>query len=130
MISREDLKNKLREEQSSEIKPLYPDFFKEIENYIQEIDDEIREIGNPYAIESKLLEDELQSALTDIDIIFMRRVKKVTSLATSRAFAQSHTAVPTQSLTEDEKELYNLIYNSIKNMQSKIIDPIHDPSKK
>jgi DNA replication factor GINS len=125
-MNREDLKNTLRNEQSSEMQSLNSDFFPEVEKYILAIEEEIAKYQTPHSIEKKMLLDELNSALTDIDIIFMRRIKKVTHLATSAAFAQHQLSSPMQNLTADEKELYELIYSAIKKMHSNIIAPIQD----
>jgi len=130
MLAREDLKHVLREERSSEIKPLQPYFFKSAEEYVRDIENEIREIGNPHSLESKMLSDELQSALTDIDIIFMQRIRKITSLATALAFAQNQKPISPANLTEKERILFDLFYSSIKEMHTEVLGPIHDPTEK
>lgn len=130
MITKENLKQILRDEQSPEIKPIPKNIFEEFQIYIDDIESEIRAIQSPHSVEKKLLSDELQSALTDIDIIFMKRIKKVTSAATLSAFATQKIKIPLQNLTEDEQKLFSLIHDNIKQMSSSLLDPLHDPKSK
>jgi DNA replication factor GINS len=130
MINKETLKQILRDEQSPEIKPIPKDIFNEFKAYIDDIEKELNAIQNPHSVEKKLLSDELQSALTDIDIIFMSRIKKITSAATLSAFATNKINIPTQNLTEDEQKLFFLIHDNITQMSSSVLDPLHNPEPK
>jgi DNA replication factor GINS len=130
MITKETLKQILRDEQSPEIKPIPKNIFDEFKIYIDDVENELKTIQNPHSVERKMLSDELQSALTDMDIIFMTRIKKVTSAATISAFATHRIKIPLQNLTEDEQKLFSLIHDNIKQMSSSLLDPLHSPKPK
>ncbi|HJH32272.1 MAG TPA: hypothetical protein C5S50_08895 [Methanosarcinaceae archaeon] len=126
-MDRNELKTALREESSSSLKPLHPDFYVSVNDYIRELEDEIKKINNPRSAESKMLEDELQSALTDIEIIFIRRVRKITTRATSNAFSNRSAKSDMDKLLPPERNVYDAVSSTINIARDELIMPIIDP---
>ncbi len=126
-MDRTELKNILREEGSSSLKSLPGGFFDDAAIYVKELEEEIQNIGNPRSIESKMLEDELQNALTDIEVIFMRRFKKVISSATTTAFSSKSAIQDMSKLLPEEKNVYEAILSTIQLARRKLLEPIMDP---
>jgi len=104
-MDRTELKSILRDESSSSLKSLHPDFYDSVDMYIRELEGEIKNINNPRSAESKMLEDELQSAITDIEVIFIRRLRKITTRATSSAFSNRSTKTDTKKVGQVMPEL-------------------------
>ncbi len=126
-MDRTELKNVLREESSSTLRSLHPGFFRDVEEYIKELEEEIMSINNPRSVESKMLEDELQSAITDIEVIFIRRIRKIISYATSNAFSSMPPSQDMSKLLPEEKEVYDVVLSAINNARRELLVPILDP---
>ncbi|WP_340820456.1 hypothetical protein [Methanolobus sp. WCC4] len=126
-MDRTELKNALREESSSTLKSLHPDFYHEVEGYVKELEDEIQSINSPRSVESKMLEDELQSAITDIEVIFLRRIKKIISYATNNAFSSMPPSQDMSKLLPEEKEVYDAVLSAINSARGELLVPILDP---
>jgi DNA replication factor GINS len=126
-MDRTELKNILREEGSSSLKSLPGGFFNDAAIYVKELEEEIQKIGNSRSIESKMLEDELQNALTDIEVIFMRRYKKVINSATTTAFSSRSAIQDMSKLHPEEKKVYGAILSTIQTARQKLLEPIMDP---
>ncbi|MGP8319914.1 MAG: hypothetical protein ACT6FD_03865 [Methanosarcinaceae archaeon] len=126
-MDRTELKIALREESSSSLKPLNTDFYESVNGYIRELENEIKKIHNPRSAESKMLEDELQSALTDIEIIFIRRLRKITGRATSNAFSNRSAKSDMEKLLPYERNVYDTVLSAINIARDKLIMHIIDP---
>ena len=126
-MDRTELKTALREESSSSLKPLNQDFYESVNEYIRELENEIKKIHNPRSAESKMLEDELQSALTDIEIIFIRRLRKITGRATSNAFSNRSAKSDMDKLLPYERNVYDTVLSAINIARDKLIMHIIDP---
>jgi len=126
-MDRNELKNILREEGSSSLKSLPGGFFDDVAIYVKELEEEIQKIGNHRSIESKMLEDELQNALTDIEVIFMRRFKKAIISATTTAFSSKSGIQDMSKLLPEEKNVYEAILSTIQLARQKLLEPIMDP---
>ncbi|WP_406658205.1 hypothetical protein V7O62_06570 [Methanolobus sp. ZRKC2] len=125
-MDRAELKNTLREESSSSIKAIHPTFFQEVADYVKELEEEIAEINNPRSVESKMLEDELQSAMTDVEVIFIRRLKKTIVSATTTAFSNR----PPQDINKllpEERRVYDAVLSTINTSRQELLEPILDP---
>ncbi|MDW7730936.1 MAG: hypothetical protein SCH66_00745 [Methanolobus sp.] len=125
-MDRTELKNTLREESSSSIKAIYPDFFREVADYIKELEEEIEKIDNPRSVESKMLEDELQSAMTDVEVIFIRRLKKTIVSATTTAFS-NRSSQDINKLLPEERRVYDAVLSTINTARQELLEPILDP---
>lgn len=126
-MDRTELKNSLREESSSTLKSLHPLFFPDVEKYVKELEEEIQEINNPRSVESKMLEDELQSAITDIEVIFIRRIRKIISYATNNAFSSMPPSQDMSKLLPEEKRVYDSVLSAINAARKELLVPILDP---
>ena len=126
-MDRNELKTALRDESSSSLKSLHPDFYDAVDEYIRELEAEIKGINNPRSAESKMLEDELQSALTDIEIIFIRRLRKITTRATSNAFSNRSAKSDMDKLLPAERKVYDDVLSAINVARNELIEPIMDP---
>ena len=126
-MDRNELKTALRDESSSSLKSLHPDFYATVDEYIRELESEIKKINNPRSAESKMLEDELQSAITDIEVIFIRRLRKITTRATSNAFSNRSAKSDMDKLLPDERKVYDAVLSAINVARNELIEPIMDP---
>ncbi|SES63921.1 DNA replication factor GINS [Methanococcoides vulcani] len=127
-MDRNELKSILREENSSALRSLPNGFYRLVDEYIHELEEEIRKINNPRSAESKILEDELQSAINDVETIFIRRVRKVTSRATSNAFSSSSPRQDLDKLLPAEQAVYEATLSAIQVARNGLLEPILDPS--
>lgn len=127
-MDRTELKDTLREERSSTLKSLKPDFYTSVDAYIHELEDEIKKINNPRSPESKMLEDELQSALTDVENIFIRRIRKITTRATSNAFSKKSSKQEFDKLLPAEQKVYEAVLSAIHVSRDELLEPILNPS--
>lgn len=126
-MDRNELKTALRDESSSSLKSLHLDFYDAVDKYIRELEAEIKGINNPRSAESKMLEDELQSALTDIEIIFIRRLRKITTRATSNAFSNRSAKSDMDKLLPAERKVYDDVLSAINVARNDLVEPIMDP---
>ncbi|MBP1909843.1 hypothetical protein [Methanolobus bombayensis] len=122
-----ELKNVLRDEGSSTLKSLHPEFYKDVEKYLKELEEEIFKIDNPRSVESKMLDNELQSAITDIEVIFIRRIRKIISYATNNAFSSMPPSQDMSKLLPEEKKVYDAVLSAINSARSELLVPILDP---
>lgn len=126
-MDRTELKTVLRDESSSSLKSLNSDFYDAVDEYIRELEHEIKKINNPRSVESKMLEDELQSAITDIEVIFIRRLRKITTRATSNAFSNRSAKSDMDKLLPAERKVYDDVLSAINVARNELIEPIMDP---
>ncbi len=126
-MDRTELKAILRDESSSSLKSLHPDFYDAVDKYIRELEYEVKKINNPRSVESKMLEDELQSAITDIEVIFIRRLRKITTRATSNAFSNWSAKSDLDKLLVAERKVYDDVLSAINIARNELIEPIMDP---
>ncbi len=127
-MDRNELKTKLREENSSSLTSLLPGFYDDVDNYIHELEEEINKINNPRSVESKILEDELQSAINDVETIFIRRIRKITTRATSSAFSDKPVRQDLDKLLPSEQKVYEATLSAIRVARSELLEPILDPN--
>lgn len=122
-----ELKNVLREESSSALKALHPSFFPDVEKYVKELEEEIRNVNNTRSVESKMLDTELQSAITDIEIIFIRRIRKIITSATTNAFSSKSPSQDMNKLLPEERKVYEAVLTAINTSRKELIEPILNP---
>ncbi len=126
-MNRDDLKQKFREERNAALQPLPSDFYTNAAAYVRNLEDEIKDVNNPRSVEAKMLEDELQSAIADIENIFIRRIRKITTRATSHAFSNTTTEHDLDKLLKEEQDVYNSTLKAINKARTKLLEPILDP---
>lgn len=126
-MDRNELKTALRDESSSSLKSLHADFYNSVDLYIRELEDEVKKVNNPRSVESKMLEDELQSAITDIEVIFIRRLRKITTRATSNAFSNRSAKSDMDKLLPAERKVYDAVLSAINVARNDLVEPIMDP---
>ncbi|WP_406670349.1 hypothetical protein V7O67_14290 [Methanolobus sp. ZRKC4] len=122
-----ELKNVLREESSSALKSLHPSFFPDVEKYVKELEEEIHNVNNTRSVESKMLDTELQSAITDIEVIFIRRIRKIITSATTNAFSSKSPSQDMSKLLPEERKVYDAVLTAINTSRKELIEPILDP---
>ncbi|WP_129598385.1 hypothetical protein [Methanohalophilus profundi] len=126
-MDRTELKSILRQENSSSLNSLPYDFYEKVDEYIRELEEEIKKINNPRSVESKILEDEMQSALNDVETIFIRRIRKITSRATSNAFSNISSRQDLDKLLESERKVFEATLSAIQVARSELLEPIMNP---
>ncbi len=123
-MDRTELKNILRDESSSSLRSLHPDFYRGVGKYVRELEEEIRAINNSRSVESKMLEDELQSAITDVEVIFIRRIKKIITRATNNAFSSKSYSQDISKLLPEEKKVYDAVLSAINTSRDELVGPM------
>lgn len=127
-MNNNELKNIRRDESSSSLQPLSRDFFASVDKYIRELEDEIKKINNPRSVESKMLDDELQSAINNIEDIFMLRIRKITTRATSHAFSNRSSKSDLDKLLPIEQKVYDAVLSAINMARNELLEPILNPN--
>lgn len=127
-MNNNELKNIRRDESSSSLQPLARDFFASVDKYIRELEDEIKKINNPRSVESKMLDDELQSAINNIEDIFMLRIRKITTRATSHAFSNRSSKSDLDKLLPIEQKVYDAVLSAINMARNELLEPILNPN--
>jgi len=123
----EYIKEITRKERGRDLRPLPLDFYDNVLEYTISLEEEMKKNGRPRSIEYKMLEDELTSAISDVETIFMRRTGKIIERATSNAFSSSGTGLlkkDEEKLHPEEKVLYETVLNAINEMRSALIEKI------
>ena len=126
-MDRTELTDTLREERSSSLKSVNADFYHKVEEYITELEEEIAQLRNPRSVEAKILEDELQNATTAVELIFMRRIKKIIGSATTNAFSSKSTIQDMGKLLPQEKLVYEAVLSAINNARREMLEPVINP---
>ncbi|AKB26248.1 hypothetical protein MSMTP_2779 [Methanosarcina sp. MTP4] len=123
----EEISQTLYKEKSQTLKAIPADFYKEAEKYVRELEEDIRKINNPRSPESKMLNDELDSAYSDLETIFMKRIGKVITRATNQSHADKPISKDIEKLLPPEKKLYELVLQGIEAAKKELLDPIINP---
>lgn len=114
-------------EKNQTIKTIPADFYLEAEKYIRELEKEIGKINNPRSPESKMLNDEHERALSDLETIFMKRIGKVITRATIQSHADKPISKDIEKLLPAEKMLYDLVLQGIEAAKIELLGPILYP---
>lgn len=126
-MDRTELTDILREERGSSIRSINADFYPVVEEYIKELEAEIYRLKNPRSVEAKILEDELQNAITSVELIFMRRIKKIIASATTNAFSSRTTKPDMGKLLSGERDVYEAVLSAINNARKQMLEPVINP---
>ncbi len=126
-MDRTELTDTLREERSSSLKSINADFYHKVEEYIKELEEEIAQLRNPRSVEAKILEDELQNATTSVELIFMRRIKKIIGSATTNSFSSKSTIQDIGKLLPQEKVVYEAVLSAINTARREMLEPVINP---
>lgn len=114
-------------EKNQTLKTIPADFYLEAEKYIRELEKEIGKINNPRSPESKMLNDEHERALSDLETIFMKRIGKVITRATIQSHADKPISKDIEKLLPAEKMLYDLVLQGIEAAKIELLGPILYP---
>jgi DNA replication factor GINS len=117
----------LYKEKNQTIKAIPADFYLEAEKYIRELEKEISKTNNPRSPESKMLNDEHERALSDLETIFMKRIGKVITRATNQSHADKPISKDIEKLLPAEKLLYDLVLQGIEAAKVELLGPILYP---
>jgi DNA replication factor GINS len=123
----EEISQTLYKEKNQAIKAIQADFYLEAEKYIRELEKEIGKINNPRSPESKMLNDEHERALSDLETIFMKRIGKVITRATNQSHADKPISKDIEKLLPAEKLLYDLVLQGIEAAKVELLGPILYP---
>lgn len=125
----EGISQTLYKEKNQTLKAIPADFYLEAEKYIRELETDIQKVTSSRSPESKILRDEHEQALSDLETIFMKRIGKVISRATIQS--QSHADKPIskdiEKLLPVEKRLYDLVLQGIEAAKIELLGPILYP---
>ncbi len=120
----EEISQTLYKEKSQTLKAIQADFYQEAGKYVRELEEEIREINNPRSHESKMLNDELDQALSDLRTIIMKRIGKVITRATNQSQAEKPISKDIEKLLPAEKLLYELVLQGIEDTKAELLGPL------
>ncbi len=123
----EEISQVLYKEKNQTLKIIPADFYLEAEKYIRELEAEIGKINNSRSPESKMLHDEHERALSDLETIFMKRIGKVITRATIQSHADKPIAKDIEKLLPVEKRLYDLVLQGIEAAKTELLGPILYP---
>lgn len=123
----EEISQTLYKEKNQTIKAIPADFYLEAEKYIRELEKEISKTNNPRSPESKMLNDEHERALSDLETIFMKRIGKVITRATNQSHADKPISKDIEKLLPAEKLLYDLVLQGIEAAKVELLGPILYP---
>ena len=123
----EKISQTLYKEKNQTLKTIQADFYQEAEKYIRELEKEIGKINNPRSPESKMLNDEHERALSDLETICMKRIGKVITRATIQSQANKPISKDTEKLLPVEKMLYDLVLQGIEAAKEELLGPILYP---
>ncbi|AKB31223.1 hypothetical protein MSSIH_0533 [Methanosarcina siciliae HI350] len=123
----EEISQILYKEKNQTLKTIPADFYLEAEKYVRELEKEIGKINNPRSPESKMLNDEHERALSDLETIFMKRIGKVITRATIQSNADKPISKDIEKLLPAEKLLYDLVLQGIEAAKTELLGPILYP---
>jgi DNA replication factor GINS len=123
----EKISQTLYKEKNQTLKTIPADFYLEAEKYIRELEKEIGKTNNPRSPESKMLNDEHERALSDLETIFMKRIGKVITRATIQSHADKPISKDIEKLLPAEKMLYDLVLQGIEAAKVELLGPILYP---
>ncbi len=123
----EEISQTLYKEKSQTLKAIPADFYREAGKYVRELEEEIAKINNPRSPESKMLNDELERAYSDLETIFMKRIGKIITRATNQSHADKPISKDIEKLLPAEKRLYDLVLEGIKAAKKELLEPIMYP---
>ncbi|MDD2614733.1 MAG: hypothetical protein PHH67_03270 [Methanosarcina sp.] len=123
----EEISQVLYKEKSQTLKAIPADFYLEAEKYIRELEIEIGKIDNSRSPEAKFLRDEHERALSDLELIFMNRIKKVITRASNQSHADKPISKNIEKLLSAEKRLYDLVLQGIEAAKTELLGPILYP---
>jgi DNA replication factor GINS len=123
----EEISQVLYKEKNQTLKTIPADFYLEAEKYIRELEEEIGKVSNSRSPESKMLHDEHERALSDLETIFMKRIGKVITRATNQSNANKPISKDIEKLLPAEKKLYDLVLQGIEAAKTELLDPILYP---
>lgn len=123
----EEISQVLYKEKNQTIKTIPADFYLEAEKYVRKLEEEIEKLGNSRSPEFKMLHDEHERALSDLETIFMKRIGKVITRATIQSNANKPISKDIEKLLPVEKRLYDLVLQGIKAAKNELLGPILYP---
>jgi len=123
----EEISQILYKEKNQALKAIPADFYLKAEKYIKELKKDISKIENSRSPESKMLHDEHERAISDLETIFMKRIGKVITRATNQSHADKQISKDIEKLLPAEKRLYDLVLQGIDAAKMELLGPILYP---
>ena len=123
----EEISQILYKEKNQTLKTIPADFYLEAEKYLRQLDEDIKKVNNSRSPEFKMLHDEHERALSDLETIFMKRIGKVITRATIQSHANKPISKDIEKLLPAEKRLYDLVLQGIEAAKIELLGPILYP---
>ncbi len=123
----EEISQILYKEKNQTLKAIPADFYLEAGKYVRELEEEIGKVNNSRSPESKMLHNEHERTLSDLETIFMKRIGKVITRATNQSNANKPISKDIEKLLPVEKRLYDLVLKGIKAAKTELLGPILYP---
>jgi DNA replication factor GINS len=126
----EEISQVLYKEKNQTLKAISAEFYLEAEKYVRELEEEIGRVSNSRSPESKMLHNEHERALSDLETIFMKRIGKVITRATNQSNANKPISKDIEKLLPVEKRLYDLVLQGIEAAKTELLGPILYPDSR
>lgn len=123
----EEISQTLYKEKNQTLKAIPADFYLEAGKYLRQLEEDIRKVNNSRSPEFKMLHDEQERALSDLETIFMKRIGKVITRATNQSHANKPISKDIEKLLPAEKRLYDLVLQGIEAVKVELLGPILYP---
>jgi DNA replication factor GINS len=123
----EEISQTLYKEKTQTLKAIPADFYLEAEKYLRQLDEDIRKISNSRSPEFKMLHDEHERALSDLETIFMKRIGKIITRATIQSNANKPISKDIEKLLPAEKRLYDLVLQGVEAIKIELLGSILYP---
>lgn len=122
--SRINLNDILREERKSKLVPLESDFYEKAARQIRELEEEKSRIEDIYSTKYSIIEDEIKTARKSLENIIERRMGKIIKEASLRASSRQKEKQDIDSLTQEERELYNHLLELVPQWRGELLDKV------
>jgi DNA replication factor GINS len=126
-VKYDDLVRILEDEvKKSTLSKLWFDFYKELHEYIKELEIIDQKISRRHSEEAIMIQYELKNALSTVGNIFNIRIRKIIKMASGKAFSKNPTIIAhdIENMTPEERNIYQQVLDAILLGKKNTIEPI------
>jgi DNA replication factor GINS len=135
--SRINLNNilKVEREERKKLVPLEEDFYGQVAEQMQDLEDEKRKIDDPYSTKHSIIEDEQKTVKNAIESIIYKRTTKIINEARYNAEMSLHEMSKQKekhnldAMTQEERIFYNRLLEVMTEWRSEVINKIFKRNK-
>jgi DNA replication factor GINS len=114
------------EEKKSTLSSISVDFYKELNDYIKEMENEETKISRKYSEAAIQIQYELKNAFSIVDKLFKKRTRKIIKMASGKAFSKNPLNITRDivHMTPQERDIYHQVLDAILLGKKNTIEPI------